>query len=138
MAVNINSVPSSVKMASSILIIIGFVDLFVKVYFRIGGLVDADDFVMYLLSLALSAGEILSGYAIFYRKWIGYLAGWVYAALEVYVGTTSLMTFFNIEGVEMDFMYIGNLLVGILIILALTRPTVYRYCFKKDAKPESE
>ena len=45
MAVNLNSVPNSVKMAASVLIIIGFVDLFIKIYFRIGGLVDASNFI---------------------------------------------------------------------------------------------
>ena len=138
MAVNLNAVPNSVKMASSVLIIIGFVDLFVKIYFRIGGLVDADDFTAYLLSLALSAGEIVSGYLIFYRFWIGYPAGWVYAALEVYVGVSSLLSYFNVEGVVMDPMYLGNLFVGILIIVSLSRPSVYRYCFKKEQKGKTE
>ena len=138
MAVDLNSVPNSVKMASSILIIIGFVDLFVKIYFRIGGLVDANDFTAYLLSLALSAGEIISGYLIFYRKWIGYPAGWIYAILELYVGITSLMAYFNVEGVAMDPMYLGNLFVGILVVFALSRPTVYKYCFKKDVAEKTE
>ena len=138
MAVNLNAVPNSVKMASSVLIIIGFVDLFVKIYFRIGGLVDADDFTAYLLSLALSAGEIVSGYLIFYRFWIGYPAGWVYAALEVYVGVSSLLSYFNVEGVVMDPMYLGNLFVGILIIVSLSRPSVYRYCFKKEQERKTE
>ena len=138
MAVNLNAVPNSVKMAASILIIIGFVDLFVKIYFRIGGLVDANDFTAYLLSLALSVGEIVSGYLIFYRIWIGYPAGWVYAILEVYVGVTSLMAYFNVEGVAMDPMYLGNLFVGVLVILALSRRPVYRYCFKKDEPEKAE
>jgi len=125
-------------MASSILIIIGFVDLFVKIYFRIGGLVDANDFTAYLLSLALSAGEIVSGYLIFYRKWIGYPAGWVYAALEIYVGVTSLMAYFNVEGVAMDPMYLGNLFVGLLIVFALSRPAVFRHCFKRDVEEKAE
>ena len=135
MAVNLNAVPNSVKMASSILIIIGFVDLFVKIYFRIGGLVDAEDFTAYLLSLALSIGEIVSGYLIFYRFWFGYPAGWVYAILEVYVGVASLLSFFDVEGVTMDPMYLGNLFVGILVIVALTRPAVFRYCIKKETVP---
>ena len=138
MAVNINAVPNSVKMASSILIIIGFVDLFVKIYFRIGGLVDADDFVAYLLSLALSVGEIVSGYMIVYRMKIGYLAGWVYASLEVYVGISSLLDFFNVGSVTMDAMYLGNLFVGILVILALTRRPVPRWCFRLDEEPKKE
>ena len=138
MAVDLNSVPNSVKMASSILIIIGFVDLFVKIYFRIGGLVDANDFTAYLLSLALSAGEIISGYLIFYRKWIGYPAGWIYAMLEVYVGLASLLAYFNVGEASMDPMYLGNLFVGILIIFALSRPTVYRYCLKKDVPEKIE
>ena len=132
MAVNLNSVPNSVKMAASILIIIGFVDLFWKIYFRIGGLVDANDSVAYMLSLLLSVGEIVSGYLIFYRFKIGYLAGWVYAILEVFVGVTSLMDYFNVEGVSMDPMYLGNLFVGLLVIFALLRPNVFRYCFDKD------
>ena len=109
MAVNINAVPNSVKMASSILIIIGFIDLFVKIYFRIGGLVDADDFVAYLLSLALSVGEIVSGYMIFYRIKVGYIAGWIYAILEVYVGISSLLDYFDVGSATMDPMYLGNL-----------------------------
>ena len=132
MAVNLNSVPNSVKMAASILIIIGFVDLFWKIYFRIGGLVDASDSIAYGLSLALSAGEIVSGYLIFYRFKIGYLAGWVYAALEVFVGLASLLDYFGVEGATMDPMYLGNLFVGILVIFALLRPNVLRYCFDKD------
>ena len=132
MAVNLNAVPNSVKMASSILIIIGFVDLFIKVYFRIGGLVDANDFTAYLLSLALSIGEIVSGYLIFYRIWIGYPAGWVYAILEFYVGITSLMAYFSVGDISMDPMYLGNLFVGVLVALALSRPPVFRYCFRKD------
>ena len=138
MAVNLNAVPNSVKMAASVLIIIGFVDLFVKIYFRIGGLVDANDFTAYLLSLALSAGEIISGYLIFYRIWIGYPAGWVYASLEVYVGLASLLAYFNVGEASMDPMYLGNLFVGILIIIALSRRTVYRYCFKKDIEEKAE
>lgn len=132
MAVNLNSVPNSVKMAASILIIIGFVDLFWKIYFRIGGLVDASNSIAYGLSLALSAGEIVSGYLIFYRFRIGYLAGWVYAALEIFVGLTSLLDYFGVEGATMDPMYLGNLFVGILVIFALLRPNVLRYCFDKD------
>ncbi len=138
MAVNLNAVPNTVKMAASVLIIIGFVDLFVKIYFRIGGLVDANDFTAYLLSLALSAGEIVSGYLIFYRFKIGYIAGWVYAVLELFVGITSLMDYFNVGGASMDPMYLGNLFVGLLVVFALTRKTVYRYCFKKDTEPASE
>ena len=138
MAVNINAVPNSVKMASSILIIIGFIDLFVKIYFRIGGLVDADDFVAYLLSLALSVGEIVSGYLIFYRVKVGYIAGWVYAALEVYVGVSSLMDYFDVGSATMDPMYLGNLFVGILVILALTRRPVPRWCFRLDEESKKE
>ncbi len=132
MAVNLSAVPNTVKMAASVLIIIGFVDLFVKIYFRIGGLVDANDFTAYMLSLALSAGEIVSGYLIFYRFRIGYPAGWVYAILEIFVGATSLMAHFNVEGVTMDPMYLGNLFVGLLVIFALTRPEVFRYCMVKE------
>ena len=132
MAVNLNAVPNSVKMAASILIIIGFVDLFWKIYFRIGGLVDASDSIAYGLSLALSAGEIVSGYLIFYRFKIGYLAGWVYATLEVFVGLASLLDYFGVEGATMDPMYLGNLFVGVLVIFALLRPNVFKYCFDKD------
>ena len=138
MAVNLNSVPNSVKMAASALIIIGFVDLFIKIYFRIGGLVDASNFTAYLLSLALSAGEILSGYLIFYRFKIGYLAGWVYAMLELFVGVTSLMNYFNVEGVTMDPMYLGNLFVGMLVVFALSHKVVFRYCFRLDEKEQTE
>ena len=138
MSVNIKDVPKSVKVASSILIIIGLIDLFIKVYFRIGGLVDANDFIPYLLSLALSIGEVISGYAIFYRFRIGYLAGWVYAALELYVGIQSLLDFFGVEGISMDRMYLGNLFVGVVVILALIRPTVINYCFKKDKPAEQQ
>ena len=138
MAVNLNAVPNSVKMAASVLIIIGFVDLFVKIYFRIGGLVDAEDFTAYLLSLALSVGEILSGYLIFYRFKIGYIAGWVYASLELYVGVASLLDFFNVAGATMDPMYLGNLFVGLLIIFALAHKSVYRYCFRKDTGAAGE
>lgn len=132
MSVNIKSVPGSVKVASSVLIIIGLIDLFMKLYFRIGGLVDANDFIPYLLSLALSIGEVISGYAIFYRFRAGYIAGWVYAALELYVGIQSLMDYFDIGNVSMDRMYLGNLFVGIVVILALCRPAVYNYCFRKN------
>ena len=138
MAVNLNSVPNSVKMAASALIIIGFVDLFIKIYFRIGGLVDASNFTAYLLSLALSAGEILSGYLIFYRFKIGYLAGWVYAMLELFVGVTSLMNYFNVEGVTMDPMYLGNLFVGMLVVFALSHKVVFRYCFRLDEDKQTE
>ena len=138
MAVNLNSVPNSVKMAASVLIIIGFVDLFIKIYFRIGGLVDASNFTAYLLSLALSAGEILSGYLIFYRFKIGYLAGWVYAVLELFVGVTSLMNYFNVEGVTMDPMYLGNMFVGLLVAFALSHKVVFRYCFRLDEKEQTE
>ena len=138
MAVNLNSVPNSVKMAASALIIIGFVDLFIKIYFRIGGLVDASNFTAYLLSLALSAGEILSGYLIFYRFKIGYLAGWVYAMLELFVGVTSLMNYFNVEGVTMDPMYLGNLFVGMLVVFALSHKVVFRYCFRLDEDKQRE
>ena len=58
--------------------------------------------------------------------------GWVYAILEVFVGVTSLMDYFNVEGVSMDPMYLGNLFVGLLVIFALLRPNVFRYCFDKD------
>ena len=133
MAVNLNAVPNTVKMAASVLIIIGFVDLFVKIYFRIGGLVDSNDFTAYLLSLALSIGEIVSGYLIFYRFKVGYIAGWIYAVLELYVGITSLMDYFNVGGASMDPMYLGNLFVGLLVVFALAHRTVYNYCFKKDA-----
>ena len=138
MAVNLNSVPNSVKMAASVLIIIGFVDLFIKIYFRIGGLVDADDFTAYLLSLALSMGEIVSGYLIFYRFKLGYIAGWVYALLELWVGTTSIMAYLNVAGAYMDPMYLGNLFVGILIVFALSRKVVFRYCFRLDEKAETQ
>ena len=138
MAVNLNAVPNTVKMAASVLIIIGFIDLFVKIYFRIGGLVDANDFTAYLLSLALSAGEIISGYLIFYRFKIGYIAGWVYAALELYVGISSLLDYFNVGGASMDPMYLGNLFVGLLVVFALAHKTVYLYCFNKDVKPTGE
>ena len=138
MAVNINAVPTSVKMGASILIIIGFVDLFVKIYFRIGGMVDAEDFTLYLLSMALSVGEIVSGYAIFYRHKIGYILGWIYAALEVYFGSMSILNLFDINIVEADPMYAGNLFVGLLIIFALSRPEVRRYCFRLDEKEKTE
>lgn len=45
---------------------------------------------------------------------------------------TSLMDYFNVEGVSMDPMYLGNLFVGLLVIFALLRPNVFRYCFDKD------
>jgi hypothetical protein len=38
----------------------------------------------------------------------------------------------------MDPVYLGNLFVGLLVVFALTRKTVYRYCFKKDTEPASE
>ena len=60
------------------------------------------------------------------------LAGWVYAALEIFVGLTSLLDYFGVEGATMDPMYLGNLFVGILVIFALLRPNVLRYCFDKD------
>ena len=131
MAVNIKDVPKNVKIASSILIIIGFVDLFVKIYFRIGGLVDANDFIPYLLSLFLSVGEIVSGYLIFYQMKLGYIAGWIYALLEVYVGVMSLLDYFDIGEVVMDSMYLSNLFVGLLVVYALSRHEVFSYCFKR-------
>lgn len=125
-------------MAASILIIIGFVDLFIKLYFRIGGMVDADDLLLYFLSILLSVGEIGSGYAIFYRHKIGYLLGWAYAFLEIYVGMMAILNFLDIRPVDMDTMYIGNLFVGLIVVYALCKPEVRSYCFMLDKKKKQE
>lgn len=60
------------------------------------------------------------------------------AALELFVGITSLMDYFNVGGASMDPMYLGNLFVGLLVVFALAHKSVYRYCFKKDTEQASE
>ena len=81
-------------------------------------------------------GRPTQRYTIFYRRWQGYIAGWVYASIELYVGLMSLLNFFDVGVVYMDAMYLGNLFVGLLIIYGLVKPSVYRYCFRKDLEPQ--
>ena len=49
-----------------------------------------------------------------------------------------LMDYFDVGSATMDPMYLGNLFVGILVILALTRRPVPRWCFRLDEEPKKE